>query len=265
MALEIFLVRIELSIDLIYEVAPPGADFVFNIHGAHTRCQVIRSERLDISQPLLPLVFTDPVSLNRYLRLSAWSGPLKVSYHAVVDLHHHLCAPELIAETPVSRLPTEVLSYIYPSRYCQSDLLGPLVMAEFGNLPQGYSRVVAIQDWVRRRVKFEGNTTTSATSAIDTLNEGRGVCRDFAHLMIALCRALNIPARFATASISARTRRWAPPTSMPTWKSSWVGAGTSSTRRAPPSPWVSCGSAPGVTRPTWPSPPSSARCSRSRR
>lgn len=197
-ALEIFLVRIELSIDLIYEVAAPGADFVFNIHGAHTRCQVVRSERLDISQPLLPLVFTDPVSHNRYLRLCAWAGPLKVSYHAVVDLHHHLCAPELIAETPVSRLPTEVLSYIYPSRYCQSDLLGPLVMAEFGNLPQGYSRVVAIQDWVRRRVKFEGNTTTSATSAIDTLNEGRGVCRDFAHLMIALCRALNIPARFAT-------------------------------------------------------------------
>src|SRR3989344_4199010 len=172
-ALEIFLVRIELSIDLIYEVAPPGADFVFNIHGAHTRCQVIRSERLDISQPLLPLVFTDPVSHNRYLRLCAWAGPLKVSYHAVVDLHHHLCAPELIAETPVSRLPTEVLSYIYPSRYCQSDLLG-------------------------RLVKFEGNTATSATSAIDTLNEGRGVCRCFAHLMIALCRALNIPARFAT-------------------------------------------------------------------
>jgi len=197
-ALEIVVVRIELSVDLVYEVAPPSADFVFNIHGAHTRCQVIRSERLDISQPVLPQVFTDPVSLNRYLRLTAWAGPLKVSYHAVVDLHHHVCAPELIAETPVARLPTEVLSYIYPSRYCQSDMLGPLVMAEFGQLPQGYGRVMAIQDWVRRRVRFEGNTTTSATSAVDTLKEGRGVCRDFAHLMIALCRALNIPARFAT-------------------------------------------------------------------
>lgn len=198
MALEIPLVRIELSIDLVYEVAPLGADFVFNIHGAHTRCQVIRSERLDISQALLPQVFTDPVSLNRYLRLSAWAGPLKVSYQATVDLHHHLCAPELIAETPVSRLPTEVLGYIYPSRYCQSDLLGPLVMAEFGQMPQGYARVVAIQEWVRSRVRFESNTTTSATSAVDTLEEGQGVCRDFAHLMIALCRALNIPARFAT-------------------------------------------------------------------
>lgn len=197
-ALEIPLVRIELSIDLQYEVAPPGADFVFNIHGAHTRCQVIRSEQLDISQPLLPQIFTDPVSHNRYLRLSAAAGPLKVSYRAVVDLHHHLCAPELIAETPVARLPPEALGYIYPSRYCQSDLMGALVMREFGHLPQGHARVVAIQNWVRQHVRFEGNTTTSATSAMDTLTEGRGVCRDFAHLMIALCRALNIPARFAT-------------------------------------------------------------------
>lgn len=197
-ALEIPVVRIELSVDLQYEVAPPGADFIFNIHGAHTRCQVIRSEQLDISQPLLPQIFTDPVSHNRYLRLSAAAGPLKVSYSAVVDLHHHLCAPELIAETPVASLPPEALGYIYPSRYCQSDLMGALVMREFGHLPQGHARVVAIQNWVRQHVRFEGNTTTSATSAMDTLNEGRGVCRDFAHLMIALCRALNIPARFAT-------------------------------------------------------------------
>lgn len=192
------MVRIELSIDLAYEVAAPGADFVFNIHGAHTRCQVIHSERLDLGQAVVPELFTEPVSHNRILRIHAWPGPLTVRYQATVDLHHHLCAPELIAETPVSRLPLSVLGYVYPSRYCQSDLLGALVMAEFGHLPQGHARVAAVQDWVRRRVRFEANSTTSATSAIDTLREGRGVCRDFAHLMIALCRALNIPARFAT-------------------------------------------------------------------
>lgn len=192
------MVRIELSIDLQYEVAPPGADFVFNIHCAHTRSQILYREQLQISQQVLPQIFTDPVTHNRYLRLSAWAGPLTVSYSAVVDLHHHLAQPDQIAEVPVSRLPPEVLSYIYPSRYCQSDRLGPLVMAEFGTMPQGYGRVVAIQDWVRRRVRFESNTTNSNTSALDTLNDGRGVCRDFAHLMIALCRALNIPARFAT-------------------------------------------------------------------
>lgn len=192
------MVRIELSIDLRYDVGVPGADFVFNIHGAHTRCQAIHSENLFISQAVPPQVFTDTVTHNRYLRLSAHPGPLHVSYRAVVDLHHHFARPEDVAEIPVSRLPPEVLSYIYPSRYCQSDRLGALVMAEFGQLRQGYSRVLAIQDWVRRNVAFKQNTTNSTTSALDTVTDRVGVCRDFAHLMIALCRALSIPARFAT-------------------------------------------------------------------
>lgn len=192
------MVRIELTIDLRYDVGSPGADFVFNIHGAHTRCQTIHSENLRISQPLLPQVFTDTVTHNRYLRMSAFEGPLQVSYHAVVDLHHHFAQPADVAEIPVARLPPEVLNYIYPSRYCQSDRLGALVMAEFGTLQQGYGRVLAIQDWVRRHVQFKQNTTNSNTSAIDTLIDRVGVCRDFAHLMIALCRALSIPARFAT-------------------------------------------------------------------
>ena len=192
------MVRIELAIDLNYDVMAPGADFVFNIHGAHTRCQTIREEQLRISQQVQPQVYTDPATRNRYLRLSAWAGPLTVSYHAVVDLHHHLAQPEEVFEVPVARLPPEVFAYIYPSRYCQSDCLASLVMAEFAHLPQGHSRVLAIQDWVRSHVRFESNTTTSATSALDTLREGRGVCRDFAHLMIALCRALSIPARFTT-------------------------------------------------------------------
>ena len=193
-----YMVRIELTIDLRYDVAAPGGDFVFNIHGAHTRSQTIHSENLNISQAVPPQVFTDPATHNRYLRLSALPGPLQVTYHAVVDLHHHFAQPHDVAEIPVSRLPPEVLSYIYPSRYCQSDRLGTLAMAEFGELRQGYGRVLAIQDWVRRNVKFKQNTTNSNTSAIDTLIDRVGVCRDFAHLMIALCRALSIPARFAT-------------------------------------------------------------------
>ncbi len=192
------MVRIELFVELHYDVAPPGADFIFNIHGAHTRSQTILSERLHISQQLVPQLFTDPGTGNRYMRMSAWPGPLVVGYQAQVELNHYIAQPESVFEVPVARLPPQVLSYIYPSRYCQSDLLGPLVMAEFAHMPQGYTRVLAIKDWVHRHVKFESNTTTSATSAIDTLRDRRGVCRDFAHLMIAMCRALSIPARFAT-------------------------------------------------------------------
>jgi transglutaminase-like putative cysteine protease len=192
------MVRIELSIDLRYEVNPPGADFVFNIHAAHTRCQQVRNEQLTVSQMVQPQVFEDDVTHNRFMRLSALPGPLHVSYRATVDLHHHFAQPQDVAEIPVAQLPTEVLSFIYPSRYCQSDRLGKLAMDEFGGLQQGYARVLAIQDWVRRHVTFKGNTTNSNTSAVDTLTDRVGVCRDFAHLMIALCRALNLPARFAT-------------------------------------------------------------------
>ena len=92
----------------------------------------------------------------------------------------------------------QVLRYIYPSRYCQSDRLLKLAMREFGHLWQGYGRVQAIRDWVQQRMTFTSNTSNCNTSAVDTLIEQVGVCRDFAHLMIALCRAVNIPARFAT-------------------------------------------------------------------
>jgi transglutaminase-like putative cysteine protease len=98
----------------------------------------------------------------------------------------------------VRSLPLEVLPYVYPSRYCQSDRLLKLANTEFGHLWRGYSRVLAIQHWVQRRVAFTSNSSNSNTSAVDTLIEGQGVCRDFTHLMIALCRALNIPARVAT-------------------------------------------------------------------
>ncbi len=91
-----------------------------------------------------------------------------------------------------------MLPYVYPSRYCQSDRLHRLAVREFGHLWQGYSRVQAIRAWVANHVTYRANTSTGNTTAVDTLVEQTGVCRDFAHLMIALCRALNIPARFAS-------------------------------------------------------------------
>ena len=192
------MVRLKVALDLDYVIADPGCDFVFNIHAAQTPCQVVSSERLELNQPVTPEIFSDPVSGNRYMRLRAGPGNLHVRYSSVVDVTHHFAPPERIPEVPVARLPVRVLNYIYPSRYCQSDRLGKLAIREFGNLWQGYSRVRAIQDWVQQRVTFSSNTSDSNTSAIDTLIEQVGVCRDFAHLMIALCRALSIPARFVT-------------------------------------------------------------------
>jgi hypothetical protein len=191
-------IKIKLGIELRYDIAPPGSDLIFNIHAAHTRQQMITQESLQISQALIPQIHTDKATSNRYLRLSAAPGPLTVRYGATVALHHHIAQPEQISEIPVARLPMDVMGYVYPSRYCQSDQLHRLAVAEFGHLWQGYSRVQAIQEWVQRRVKFTNNASNSNTSALETLRDGVGICRDFAHLMIALCRAVNIPARFTT-------------------------------------------------------------------
>jgi transglutaminase-like putative cysteine protease len=191
-------VRIDLRVDLHYEIDNRGADFVFNIHAARTPSQSVSAETLILSQDVQQTLYADPSTGNRYMRVRARPGELKLSYAAMVDLVHLHAEPAGICEVPVCFLPNDVIGYIYPSRYCQSDLLINLATAEFGNLPQGYARVLAIQDWVRENVSFLSNTSNSNTSAVDTLNSHVGVCRDFAHLMIALCRALNIPARFAT-------------------------------------------------------------------
>ena len=192
------MIRIELQVELRYEVDANGADFVFNIHAAHMPSQVVSAENLFLSQAVASQVHTDPVTASRYLRLRAEPGPLQLSYTATVDLFHHLADPSQLAEVAVRDLPPEVMGYIYPSRYCQSDRLVKFAINEFGSLRQGHQRVQAIQDWVQQHVSFTSNTSNSNTSAQDTLIEQVGVCRDFAHLMIALCRAVNIPARFAT-------------------------------------------------------------------
>lgn len=192
------MIRIELQIDLSYHVYEPGADFVFNVHAANTRRQTVRAETLTLSQPASRQIHADPVTGSRYMRLRAAPGELQLSYAATVDIAHHRAAPAEIAEVPVSRLPPEVVGYLYPSRYCQSDRLGKVAIAEFGTLTQGYARVQAIRDWVFEHVAFTPNSSNSNTAAVDTFVERVGVCRDFAHLMIALCRALSIPARMAT-------------------------------------------------------------------
>jgi transglutaminase-like putative cysteine protease len=192
------MVRLKFSIELGYQVADAGCDFIFNIHAAQTPQQRLVNETLGISQVAQPDIYTDAPSHNRYLRFQALPGPLTVSYMATVDIHHYRELPENLSEIGVLQLPGQVLPYLYPSRYCQSDRLHRLAVKEFGHLRQGYSRVQAIRDWVNQRVTFTSNSSTGTTTAVDTLIDEAGVCRDFAHLMIALCRAVNIPARFVS-------------------------------------------------------------------
>ena len=192
------MIRIELQLALNYQIDAQGADFVFNFHAAQTAHQKVSFENLWVSQPVPSQIHTDAVSGNRYMRLHAQQGELNLKYSATIDITHHVADPSQIAEVTMQALPQEVMGYIYPSRYCQSDRLLKLASNNFGHLPQGYSRVMAIRDWVQNHVAFTSNSSTSSTSAVDTLIGQVGICRDFAHLMVALCRAVNIPARFTT-------------------------------------------------------------------
>lgn len=193
------MIRLNLDVALGYTVHAPGADFIFYIHAANTSHQRVVSEFLTVDPPSATWeIQTHANAGQRCLRMSALPGPLSVQYNAIVEIEHHMEVPSNIAEVPVRALPQEVLPYLYPSRYCQSDRVAAFANNEFGRLPLGHARVQAISDWVRQHVKFLSNSSNATTSALDTLVERVGVCRDFAHLMIALCRALNLPARFAT-------------------------------------------------------------------
>ncbi len=192
------MVRLEFSTELSYEVGQSGADFIFNVQAARTPRQTVVSERLELSQNIPSSEYTDPATNSRFLRLHAEAGLFTLRYAAVVDIAHFQAQPGQLMESGIHALPGEVLPYLCPSRYCQSDRLLTVASEEFGHLPQGYSRASAIRDWVGRHVRFQSNTSSSATSAIDTLIDRVGVCRDFAHLMIALCRAANLPARMAS-------------------------------------------------------------------
>ena len=191
------MVRLEFDIALTYDVLGPS-HFLFNIGASETAHQHVVRERLDVNVPAVPMMFTEPQFGNRMLRLLADRGPLQLAYAAVVDIQHVIDEPHNVRESTIDALPPDTLPFLLASRYCQSDRLAQLAHDEFGRLPAGYARIEAIRQWVQRRTRFAVGTSTTSTTALDTLADQRGVCRDFAHLMIALCRALNIPARFVT-------------------------------------------------------------------
>jgi transglutaminase-like putative cysteine protease len=191
-------IRLEFSIQLNYEVEQSDSDFIFSIHAAKTDYQLLCNEYLNTNQNIDLIMYENPATYTRLLRLKAMPGALHLNYGGIVDLNHFSAPPNQIHESPVADLPGSVISYLYPSRYCQSDSMGDIAIKEFGGLDHGYERIQTICNWVCNHVRFQANSSTAHTTAIDTYLSKAGVCRDFAHLMIALCRALSIPARFVT-------------------------------------------------------------------
>lgn len=176
-----------------YDVKSP-AHFCFNLEAAHWPTQHILSERLAISSGVAVHRFTDERSGNRFIRFDASPGPLMVNYRAEVEVHAPVVEPDL-PELPVGQVPDDIFPYLLATRYCESDVLCAVAQKMFGQLPPGIARVREIVDWVHREVTYRPGSTDSTTTAQEVFVKRAGVCRDFAHLGITMCRALNLPAR----------------------------------------------------------------------
>lgn len=101
-------------------------------------------------------------------------------------------------QAPIFNLPRDVLQYLMPSRFCESDILAPIALARFGHLTAGLKTVQAIVDYTHQSLRFDYASARPTRTATQALAEGVGVCRDYAHVTVALCRALNYPARYVT-------------------------------------------------------------------
>jgi transglutaminase-like putative cysteine protease len=134
---------------------------------------------------------------NLNTRLTIPSGSSRLAFDALVEIDGilDLTVPSA-GQVPVESLPDSTLHFTLPSRYCLSDELSDTAWQLFGQTEPGWSRVQAVCDWVHDSIRFSYGTSTPRTTAVDVYNQRVGVCRDFAHLAVTFCRALNIPARY---------------------------------------------------------------------
>ena len=186
-------VTLDVDCTLLYEVAGP-TEFLFQIHALQGMDQQVLSESLVLSPNVPVRVYADPALSHRYARLHAEAGTLQLRYQARVQraaVPADLNAPEV----PIAELPDVLLHDLVPTRYCESDLLGGAAQRMFGAMPPGYARVQAIADWIHDNIDYRIGSTQATTTARDVFVQRAGVCRDYAHLGITFCRALNIPAR----------------------------------------------------------------------
>jgi transglutaminase-like putative cysteine protease len=190
-------VRIRYSVDLRYELAGKS-DFLLNVHAAMTARQRVVEEAFTLAPDIPWTVETDDATGNRIAKFSSEAPEVTAHYAGLVDITHRIVDPQdVVAEAP-AELPVSSLRFLYPSRYCPSDAISQRAWDLFGQIPRGYAQVRAVRDWVRDNITFRIGTSHSGTTAVDTLRDGCGVCRDFAHTFISYCRALNYPARFCT-------------------------------------------------------------------
>ena len=190
------LIRVGFEISYGAAVATPMV-IMMRVHPSRAR-DIVGAETI-ITEPDVRIRYLQHSFGNLCGRLTAPPGGITFRLDALVrdsglpDAY----VPEA-QQMPVEQLPDDVLLYLMPSRYCETDRLTDFAWSQFGSIAPGWERVQAINTWVHNHVHFDYQQARPTKSAYDVFEEQQGVCRDFAHLALTLCRCMNIPARYVT-------------------------------------------------------------------
>jgi transglutaminase-like putative cysteine protease len=178
-----------------YAVAPTPSVFIIQPPAAQQ--QMLMNESLDAGQARPLGEYTDAFG-NRCLRLVLPAGDTVIQYDAlaIVPPDGDRVRPHA-RQVPLQELPDGILRFTLPSRYAETDKLLGFAWQTFGRVPEGWARAQAVCDWVHHNIAYKQGSSRPDWSAVDVLAKREGVCRDRAHLVVALCRALNMPARYA--------------------------------------------------------------------
>ncbi|TIX76483.1 MAG: transglutaminase family protein, partial [Mesorhizobium sp.] len=183
-----------------YEIAIDCAEAtpVISLLEIHKERQAdIKRQTRVLTSPSVPTRLYHDLYGNTCRRFTAPGGGFRILYDAVVEDSGDTDEVNPLArQVPVAELPDDVLCYLLGSRYCETDHLSDLAWQVFGPVPSGWARVQAIVDYVHNRLSFGYGYARSTRTAAQAHEERVGVCRDFAHLAITLCRCMNIPARY---------------------------------------------------------------------
>jgi transglutaminase-like putative cysteine protease len=189
---------IRLGYDIQFDIpAPVAMVALLNVHPSRSR-DLLEPDELQ-TEPRVEITHYIDSFGNRCARFVAPQGQLRLFNSTLIRDSGLLDEINLSArESPVGDLPHEMLSFLLNSRYCEVDRFSTIALELFGHIPPGWGRVQAVCNWVHNKVTFNYQHARPTKTALDVFTERVGVCRDFQHLAIAFCRALNIPARYAT-------------------------------------------------------------------
>jgi transglutaminase-like putative cysteine protease len=194
--------QLRVGYELIYE-CPQPTPMILTLQIHSSRASDIVTPDQIIARPSVAITAYRDSFGNRCNRIVAPKGEIRLSTDAIVN---DTGLPDLVAseaeQLPVQDLPEDVLLFLLGSRYCETDLLSQTAWDRFGSSPAGWGRVQAICEFVHQRIDFGYTHARPTKTAWEAFNERAGVCRDYTHLAIALCRCMNIPARYCTGYLS---------------------------------------------------------------